>query len=106
MDHAERGGGSAIGNLLLAWGTCNGDEKREMSWEAFLRMKCGTDAAIFQERSERIVAWRAANPPTARARTAEIEAALREAEAAIDVFGAAYDRLRTAVRSAGIATTG
>lgn len=99
IDHAESGGGSGVGNLLLACGTCNGDEKREMGWEAFLRLKCGS-SDLFGERMERIVGWQTANPRTSRRTTPEIEDARQEAEVAIAAFASAYDKLRVAVRSA------
>ncbi|MGO9763164.1 MAG: HNH endonuclease [Solirubrobacteraceae bacterium] len=43
-DHAAPGGGNGLGNLVLACGSCNGDEKREASWHEFLKQKT-TDLA-------------------------------------------------------------
>lgn len=56
VDHAVAGGDNHLGNLVLACGVCNGDEKREESWREFLRKKTPDDAA-FSIREGRILAW-------------------------------------------------
>jgi HNH endonuclease len=56
VDHANPGSGNDLGNLVLACGSCNGDEKRKESWQGFLRRKTPDDA-IFAEREGRIRAW-------------------------------------------------
>src|SRR5579863_772311 len=56
LDHADPDGGNHLGNLVLACGSCNGDEKREESWHRFLRRKTPDDA-LFAEREARIRAW-------------------------------------------------
>lgn len=53
-DHAEPAGGNHLGNLILSCATCNGDEKRDMHWRAFLELKA-TDPSTFAERERRIL---------------------------------------------------
>lgn len=36
IDHEEAAGGNHLGNLVLACGSCNGDDKRDMPWRAFV----------------------------------------------------------------------
>ena len=55
VDHAVAEGGNHLGNLVLACGTCNGDEKREQPWQDFLRTKAS--GAQFEERESRILEW-------------------------------------------------
>jgi hypothetical protein len=46
-DHALPSGGNHLGNLILACGRCNGDEKREQGWREFL-VSCLVDSlAVF-----------------------------------------------------------
>jgi len=99
IDHAEPGQGNSLGNLLLACATCNGDEKREMQWEQFLRHKCAADD-VFEARREHIRAWRQQNPWSPRAPGPAVAEALARAEEAIRTFEDAYNRLRQAVSAA------
>jgi 5-methylcytosine-specific restriction endonuclease McrA len=104
IDHAEVRGGNGLGNLLLACRTCNGDEKREMGWQDFLRRKC-SDETVFAERSARISTWLARHPPPHHELAAEVEAAHREAEGAIAAYARAYDKLRSAAARARLGQT-
>lgn len=59
IDHlvsSKGGGDERLGNLVLACGTCNGDEKREMNWHAFLVQRC-PDPVVREERNRRIEEW-------------------------------------------------
>ena len=60
VDHlvAESTGGSnRLANLVLSCGKCNGDEKREASWEDFLVNKCGGNTQELQLRRAKILDW-------------------------------------------------
>jgi len=60
VDHlvAESNGGSnRLANLVLSCGKCNGDEKREGSWEDFLVNKCRGNSHELQLRRTRILEW-------------------------------------------------
>ncbi len=100
IDHADKNGGNSIGNLILACGKCNGDEKREAHWEEFLRKKCGEDRAALEERQRRIRAWMDAHPRTPGPSTPELVEAIASAHLAIESFAAAYSRVRVAVVAA------
>lgn len=59
LDHVSAsafGGSNSIHNHVLSCARCNGDEKREMCWEEFLRAKC-PDASVARERRARISNW-------------------------------------------------
>ena len=43
IDHAEAAGGNHLGNLVLACGSCNGDDKRDMPWRDFVASKSSVD---------------------------------------------------------------
>jgi 5-methylcytosine-specific restriction endonuclease McrA len=62
IDHATTGGGSQIGNLILACSRCNGDEKLDQDWPAFLLLKTAGDRVALAERTERIESWFAKHP--------------------------------------------
>lgn len=100
IDHAEHKGGNQLGNLILACGKCNGDEKRETPWEEFLRKKCGGDAAVLEARKQRIEAWMARNPLRPKLTTPQIEEAIQSAERAIEAFATAYNGVRQAIAAA------
>lgn len=56
--HSEmKGGSNRLSNLVLTCATCNGDEKREASWNEFLAYKCATDNKTYRERSRQIANW-------------------------------------------------
>lgn len=97
IDHADHDGGNALGNLLLACKTCNGDEKRERPWRQFLEEKCGKGSEVHAQRLQVIEAWRASHPIPPRTPTPEVAAALAEAERAILAFAEAYAAVRRAM---------
>ena len=96
-DHAERDGGNHIGNLVLACGRCNGDEKRDEPWREFLRRKA-PDAEALQQREERILAWFVLHPRPAQAHGPEVDHLLHRCEELVDEFGAACNELKAALR--------
>jgi peptide subunit release factor 1 (eRF1) len=101
MDHldcsADRGG-NYIRNRVLACKECNGNEKRELNWQSFLKSKC-RDANTFTDRKNRILTWQEQFPllqprvlsPNARS----AEAALF---GAITNFEEAFVRFRNLIR--------
>jgi hypothetical protein len=56
----QNGGGSDLGNRVLACGACNGDEKRGEDWTTFLRRKC-SDTKTYRARKRTIEKWMAIN---------------------------------------------
>lgn len=54
--HSE-GGMNGLSNLVVACKVCNGNEKLETDWIAFLRQKCEGDAVLFGQRMEKILGW-------------------------------------------------
>lgn len=97
IDHADHDGGNALGNLLLACKTCNGNEKREKPWRQFLEEKCGKGSEVYAQRLQVIEAWRASHPIPPRTPTPEVAAALAEAKLAIEAFAEAYAAVRRAM---------
>lgn len=97
LDHLESGAGNGPMNRVLACARCNGDEKREQPWRAFLQDKCPDDVER-RRRIERIEAWVAQHPARDPARHPAVKAALLDAEHIIDEFHAACTRLREAVK--------
>tara|TARA_R110002167_G_scaffold29013_22_gene97062 strand:- start:781 stop:1245 length:465 start_codon:yes stop_codon:yes gene_type:complete len=60
IDHLiaeSEGGSNQLCNLILTCPTCNGDEKREHAWQAFLLEKCGIDQKKYADRRDRISQW-------------------------------------------------
>ena len=97
LDHVRcvaDGGSNSIHNRVLACGACNGDEKREESWESFLRKKWSIDGAQFVERKPRIERWMAL-APTSRISLVEQSALIQ----ILSDAGAAVDALALRVRS-------
>jgi hypothetical protein len=99
VDHAEPGGGNQLGNLLLACGPCNGDEKREQSWQEFLRTKA--TGAAHAEREARIVAWFQLHPRSPAADSDEIEHLRNQLASSIDRFGTLCAELKQLVDDRG-----
>lgn len=98
IDHAAAGGGNHLGNLVLACGTCNGDDKRDMSWREFVASKAANDHAA-AARIARIEAWEQLHP---RAESATPPEALRiasEIRALAAEYGAKCAELRAAMKS-------
>jgi len=88
LDHLETstgGGCSAIGNRVLSCGPCNGDERREIPWREFLRVKCA-DEKLHSLRSRLIEGWQSANPtpPVAEHLVTAMQSAYKEISEAID----------------------
>ena len=96
-DHAAPDGGNHLGNLVLACGRCNGDEKRDEPWPDFLRRKA-PDATALQHREERILAWFARHQRSTHTHGPEVEELLRRCEVLVDEFGAACNELKAASR--------
>ncbi|WP_394562178.1 HNH endonuclease [Aquipseudomonas alcaligenes] len=64
MDHvvsSALGGSNSIYNHVLSCSRCNGDEKREESWQSFLTRKA-TNQSLLTERHNRISQWFAQLP--------------------------------------------
>lgn len=84
FDHATSAtaGGHAFG-LLYVCPKCNGDERREKDWLAYLQTKDGTD---LKERKKAIEEWFREEPPIVvpDALTLALEGALLEAETNFD----------------------
>jgi hypothetical protein len=95
LDHlvpTSRGGTNEIFNHVLACGKCNGDEKRDAEWEAFLASKA-TNGEVLAERRGRIADWTARSircPPSADT--------LQEADAIIDGVIRYYDEALASLR--------
>ena len=99
-DHAERGGGNHIGNLVLACGRCNGDEKRDTDWRTFLEPKA-PDQATFALRERRILDWKAAHPKPVRDYSLEVTELRQRAESLVEEFRLACTALQDAVKRPG-----
>lgn len=85
-------------HLVYACAGCNGDEKRDESWELFLTRKCDGDAETIHLRKQKILDWFQQVPPAAI--TKELTNALRQAEKqAIDSFDKAAEQLRELARN-------
>jgi len=64
LDHLvaeSEGGSNRLCNLILTCAVCNGDEKRELDWQTFLRQKCQKDnmgeTQEYQQRYNKITNW-------------------------------------------------
>jgi len=105
IDHATSKAGNHMGNLVLACSVCNGDEKLDMGWRAFLEQKV-RDPAVRQERVARIERWQALHPKPELAASPRVAALDAELRAMIVAFGEKCAELRTAVAAAKSAATG
>lgn len=97
MDHlASRasGGTDHIGNTVLACRVCNGDEKRDMQWQRFLRTRC-LDDVTFDARRSRIEEWVTLNRTSLAETTPELAQAV---EAEVQSVFAAFDRALSSIR--------
>jgi hypothetical protein len=101
MDHLESrsaGGTDHISNTVLACRICNGDEKREMHWEEFLRKKSDDDAT-FNLRHSRIVAWVSLNRTTLVEQSAALKQEVEsQVQAVFSIFDEALAKIRKARR--------
>ena len=100
LDHADPSGGNGLGNRLLACPRCNSKEKRELHWEAFLRVKCGADDALFAERKAKIASWIESNASVRPPLSSAVVVAHAEALHAMAAYRTAYERLRAAISAA------
>jgi hypothetical protein len=82
-----------LGNLVLACGSCNGDEKREASWHEFLKQKT-TDLALRSARQARIEAWFDSHASRTRAAVPEVEELSADLERLVEQFGVKCAELR------------
>ncbi len=105
IDHATSKAGNHMGNLVLACSVCNGDEKLDMDWRAFLEQKVG-DPALRQERIEQIERWQALHPKPELAASPEVAGIDAELRAMIVAFGERCAELRAAVADAKSAAAG
>jgi hypothetical protein len=85
--------------VVLACGSCNGDEKRETAWRAFLSQKAG-DKAAYRERESRILEWFALHPRPASRGSADVLRIREEIDELIATFGAKCAELKQALLSA------
>lgn len=99
IDHATAAGGNHMGNLVLACAACNGDEKLDMPWRAFLDIKV-PDADLRRARTERIERWQELNAKTEWSRTSEVDTIEAEARALMTAFSEKCAELRAAVARA------
>ena len=96
IDHLiaeSEGGSNQLCNLILTCPVCNGDEKREHAWQAFLLEKCGDDHSTYQARHDRISQWQSEQCGSATL-TPEQQALLGEAfDSVNDSFTSAVKQL-------------
>ncbi len=97
VDHLDSDGGNGPDNRVLACARCNGDEKRERSWQEFLVEKSADDA-VLAERRARIEKWVGQYARRAAETSPAVAGAYHEAEQIIDEFHAACTRLRDALK--------
>ena len=97
IDHAETDGGNQLGNLVLACGACNGDEKREEGWREFTSRRTA-DPALRALREARILEWRETHPRHPRPTGGAIDGLVSELSELVDAFGTTCAELRVAVR--------
>ena len=98
IDHAEAAGGNHLGNLVLACGTCNGDEKRDMAWREFVALKSLTERDA-SERVARIGAWALMNPRADKSTPPEALRVADEIRELAAEFSAKCAQLRAAMKS-------
>jgi hypothetical protein len=97
MDHLEAAagsGGNYIRNRVLACKECNGNEKRELHWEQFLKSKCTTNDE-FVARRDKILRWQAQFPGLEKiVLSSEAELARMDLDDAIRTFQDKFCRFR------------
>lgn len=87
------GGSNALSNFVLACSICNGDEKRDEHWEAFLRKKAA-DKATYKARKDRVDKWMASCETALIVAPAVSESMNQEIERAVAAFDFALERIR------------
>lgn len=100
IDHIEarrNGGVNNLGNCVLACRECNGDEKRDNPWEAFLKLKC-PDNSTFTLRRGKIISWQS-QPATKKPKALSEDALLakRRVEVVIRTFQKEFRELRAKI---------
>lgn len=98
VDHATTGGGNQLGNLILACARCNGDEKLDQAWQAFLLFKTSGDHSTLAERTERIESWFANHPIRTITLSSDALQLRDEIEALIGQFHRKCNELKVAIR--------
>ncbi len=101
MDHLDctaAGGGKYISNRVLACKECNGNEKRDLEWQSFLRSK-SPNGSSFKKRREKIRKWQKQFP---KVKPIVLYPEAQEAKVAVDAaiaqFEQAFKRFRSLVR--------
>jgi hypothetical protein len=97
IDHAEAASGNHLGNLILACGACNGDDKREMPWRDFVASKAVTDNDA-AARVDRIEAWAQMHPRADQPTPPEALRIADEIRALATEFSAKCVELRVAMK--------
>ena len=90
---ASAGGRNHVCNRVLACATCNGDEKLDKDWVAFLKAK-SPNAEEFGKRKRRIESWREAHQASCQVSEETVAAAMNAAEQAIEAFNHACETVR------------
>lgn len=103
LDHLRArsaGGTNSIHNHVLACGPCNGDEKREESWESFLSKKAS--GKVLAARRRAIIRWMSQDTgtPARSESTKAAQAAVKEALRAFDQAVAMLRQVRAAQQAA------
>jgi 5-methylcytosine-specific restriction endonuclease McrA len=99
LDHlvsTAAGGSDHLSNRVLSCGPCNGDEKREMDWEAFLQQKA-TNREAFETRRNKILEWLDAEAPNAPSVSPEMR---KVVDGHINNVISAFDEALAAIRQA------
>lgn len=88
------GGSNKLSNLVLTCASCNGDEKREESWEGFLATKCAADRDTYLEKSRHIADWVKINGAQPMLTKEQIEILPSEFESVNEALTKSVERLR------------
>lgn len=96
IDHAEAAGGNHLGNLVLACGSCNGDDKREMPWREFVASKASTESDT-ATRVARIEDWALLHPRVDKPMPPEALRLAEEIRALTQEFSTKCAELRAAM---------
>lgn len=98
LDHvlaSAAGGSNSIHNFVLSCARCNGDDKREGDWRAFLSRTA--EPTVVTARATRIEAWLSRAPATGRRPELAMQAN-KIVEEAISDFDRAVARMRALVK--------
>lgn len=91
----DQGGYNHVSNRVPSCAKCNEHEKRDAAWRDFLKTKCGSDGALFDERNSRILKWAECYKPTSSPVTAaQREAWKQEVDRLAVEIDASWNRLR------------